>query len=63
VPANTSGLKRGGSPGRRKSVPNKAMLEAKAICAALVDDPEYLAGLAKRLKADKLAPAAESMLW
>jgi hypothetical protein len=63
VPANTSGLKRGGSRGRPKGVPNKATVEAKAACAALVDDPEYREALAKRLRAGKLSPAMECMLW
>jgi hypothetical protein len=63
VTRDTSGLKRGGSPGRPNGVPNKATLEAKAVCAALVDDPECQAGLAKPLKAGQLAPALEAVLW
>jgi hypothetical protein len=57
------GLKRGGSPGRPKGTPNKATVEAKAACAALVDDPAYREALAKRLRAGKLSPAMECMLW
>ena len=60
---NTSGLKRGGGPGRPKGVPNKATIEAKGACSELVDEPEYRANLKKRLIAGKLAPAVECMLW
>jgi hypothetical protein len=35
VAHNISGLKRGGSPGRPKGVPNKVTVEAKAAWAAL----------------------------
>ena len=56
---NTSGLKRGGGPGRPKGVPNKATIEAKGACSELVDDPEYRANLKKRLIAGKLAPAVD----
>ena len=37
--ANTSGLKRGGSPGRPKGVPNKATKEVKELARKLVLDP------------------------
>jgi hypothetical protein len=62
VPRNTSGLRRGG-PGRPKGVPNRATLEAKAVCNALVDDPDYQKRLKVRLIAGKLAPAVECMIW
>ena len=62
MPRNISGLKRGG-PGRPKGVANKATQEAKAICAAMVDDPAYLANLRKRFIRGKLAPAVECMIW
>jgi hypothetical protein len=62
VGRNTSGLKRGG-PGRKKGVPNKATLDAKALAEGLVDDPVYLAKLRKDLRARKVAPPIEQMIW
>jgi hypothetical protein len=44
-------------------VPNKATVEAKEVCAQLVDDPEYRDRLRRRLVLGKLAPAVECMLW
>jgi hypothetical protein len=38
---NTKGLKRGGSPGRKKGTPNTVTTEAKAAAARLVDDRRY----------------------
>jgi hypothetical protein len=53
-----------GNPrGRPKGTPNKATAEAKAVCSRLVDDPVYQAKLQQRLRAGKLAPAVECMLW
>lgn len=60
---DTSGLRRGVTGGRPKGVRNKATIEAKRICSDLVDDPIYRANLQKRLRAGKLAPGMESMLW
>ena len=60
---NTSGLKRGGSPGRPKGVPNKATAEAKEACALIVDDEVYRQNLLARALKGKLAPAVEVMLW
>ena len=37
--SNTTGLKRGGSPGRPKGVPNKATKEVKELSQRLVLDP------------------------
>ena len=37
--------------------------EAKAVCAAIVDDPAYRKKLIARAKAGELAPAIEAMLW
>jgi hypothetical protein len=62
VVRNTSGLKRGG-PGRKPGVPNKVTQEVKAVASRLVDDPDYLASLERRLKRGKCAPAVETMLW
>jgi hypothetical protein len=49
--------------GRRPGSLNHATVEAKAACAALIDDPEYRRSLAERLRSGKLAPAVECMLW
>ena len=50
-------------PGRTKGTPNKVTAEAKAVCAAIVDDPTYRKKLIARAKAGELAPAIEAMLW
>ena len=34
--------------GRRKGTPNKATAEAKAVCAAILDDPTYRTNLTAR---------------
>jgi hypothetical protein len=62
VERNTSGLKRGG-PGRKKGVPNKATADVKAFAEGLVDDPVYRAKLRRDLRARKLAPLIEQMVW
>ena len=49
--------------GRRKGTSNKVTAEAKAVCAAIVDDPTYRKKLIVRAKAGELAPAIEAMLW
>jgi hypothetical protein len=49
--------------GRQPGSLNRATIEAKEACAALVDDPEYRRSLAERLRTGKLAPAVECMLW
>ena len=49
--------------GRRTGTPNKITVEAKAVCAAIVDDPTYRKKLIARAKAGELAPAIEAMLW
>lgn len=49
--------------GRIKGTPNKATVEAKAACAAIVDDPAYRKKLVSRARQGKLAPAVECMLW
>jgi len=49
--------------GRRPGSVNKATTEAKAACAALVDDPDYRRLPGERLRAGTLSPAVECMLW
>ena len=49
--------------GRRKGTPNKVTAEARAICAAILDDPTYRTNLTARARAGTLAPAVEAMLW
>ena len=49
--------------GRRKGTPNKVTVEARAVCAAILDDPTYRTNLTVRARAGTLAPAVEAMLW
>jgi hypothetical protein len=63
MPQNTTGLKRGGSPGRPKGVPNKATKEVKELSRRLVLDPEYQQKLKQRLLKGTLTPAVEVLLW
>ena len=49
--------------GRRKGTPNKVTAEARAVCAAILDDPTYRTNLTARARAGALAPAVETMLW
>ncbi len=53
----------GAGPGRKKGVPNRATAEAKAICAAIVDNSTYRKNLMARAMAGELSPAVEAMLW
>ena len=63
-PASLRNLKRGGSPGRPKGVPNKATLEVKELARSLVEDPVYRKKLQASLRKRKgVAPAVETMLW
>lgn len=63
MPRNVSGLKRGGSPGRPKGVPNRATTEIKAACEQLLNDPVYRERLHARLLAGDLPPGMESLIW
>lgn len=58
---NTSGLKRGGSPGRPPGQPNKATKEIKAASQKILSDAAYQMSLKKRLAAGK-APHMEVLL-
>lgn len=49
--------------GRPKGAKNHATLEAKALCSALVDDPEYQRRFRLRFVAGELPPALEAMVW
>jgi hypothetical protein len=49
--------------GRQKGTPNKVTVEARLAAAALVDDPVYRARLAQDMRARKIAPVIEQMLW
>ena len=49
--------------GRQKGTLNKVTAEAKAVCAAIVDDPTYRRNLTARARRGDLAPAIEAMLW
>ncbi len=49
----------GNPKGRPRGVSNKATVEAKAACAAIVDDPVYRRKLKAAALARKLPPAVE----
>ena len=49
--------------GRQKGTPNKATLEVREACAAIVDDAAYQRNLLTRARAGDLPPAVECMLW
>ena len=49
--------------GRQHGSLNKATVEAREACAALVDDPEYRRRLGERLRGGELPPAVECVLW
>ena len=49
--------------GRQAGTPNRVTADAREACASLVDDPQYRQNLAERLRAGRLAPGVEVMLW
>ena len=52
-----------GNPGKPKGALNKRTREAQELAAALIeDDPAYLEGLKRRIKAGQ-APHMETLLW
>ena len=58
---NVKGTPRKG--GRQKGTPNKATAEVKLFANRIVDDPVYLAKLEKDVRARRVHPSIESMLW
>lgn len=60
---NTSGLWRGGSPGRPAGTPNRATHEVRDFCQRLVTDPEYRANFEQRWRSGVLPPVLEQMVW
>lgn len=58
---NTAGLKKGG-PGRKPGVPNRATVEIKESSRRLVEDPDYVQSLRRRLVSGK-APHMETLLF
>ena len=63
MPRNTSGLKRGGQPGRKKGSKNKATIEVKEMARRLIEDPAYQALLRERLLKGTLPGNMEALLW
>ncbi len=59
---NTTGLKRGGSPGRKKGVPNKAKREIQRFATEQLEDTAYVRDLKVRLRRGK-APHVETLLY
>jgi hypothetical protein len=55
-------LKRGGSPGRPKGIPNKASFEIKHFCRSITESRTYQASLKKRLIEGK-APHMEPLIF
>lgn len=59
--ASLENLKKG--KGRPPGVPNKATLEVKAFCNAILTDPRYVASIWRRIKADSLAGSVEQLFY
>lgn len=61
---NKPGRKKGTpkTGGRTRGTPNKVTREAKALCNAIVDDPNYLKALKERMIEGK-AGAMEPIAW
>ena len=52
--SRTRGLKRGGSPGRKKGVPNKVTREVQALAQSIVEDPAVQATMLAQEVARKI---------
>ena len=48
--------------GRRKGTPNKVTAEARAVCAAILDDPTYRTNLTARARAG-CVPSSVEKFW
>lgn len=53
---------RKGGPGRKKGQPNRATVEIRDAARAIVERPDYVKKLTKRLDEGK-APHMETLLW
>jgi hypothetical protein len=60
---NTSGLKRGGSPGRKPGVPNRATIEVKEAARAFLADPDGQARLLEQYRRGKLHPSVLALFY
>jgi len=49
--------------GRIRGTPNKGTVEARQLCASIIDDPVYQERLTRRALAGELPPAIEALLW
>src|SRR5260221_295025 len=61
--SRTRGLKRGGSPGRKKGVPNKVTREVQALAQGIVEDPAVQATMLAQARRGRLAPPVLAMLF
>lgn len=53
----------GNPTGRKKGVPNKVTRDVQAASMSLVEDAKYRAMLLKKLRAGRLHPTMERLLW
>jgi hypothetical protein len=63
VARNTSGLKRGGSPGRPKGRKDDKTLEGEQFARLIARSPQYRAELKKQADAGLLPPAMHALIW
>lgn len=60
---NISGLKRGGSPGRPRGVPNRATREVKEAAQLFLADPQGQARLLEQYRRGKLHPSVLALFY